>query len=252
MQNGIEWAPDKGLRNRRNKVNVAAAAGAATDGLAGLPAGAAGWSIGDQMIVVRHEAPEDYAAIRAVLLDSFEGSDEADLIEELRRGPDLVLALVAEDRGEIVGHVAFSRVRVEDGEAVVPAVALAPLAVRPEYRTLGIATQLIREAHACLAALGETLSIVLGEPDFYRRFGYSRDKAIEFESDYQSRYLLAASFGQAPAAGRLVYAAPFGPLGAPESAEAYPSRADAVVNLEKLEAELVQEIARTNGKDAPV
>jgi putative acetyltransferase len=215
------------------------------------------------MILVRHEAPEDYAAIRALLLDSFEGSDEADLIEELRRGPDLVLALVAEDRGDVVGHVAFSRVRVEDEEAVHQAVALAPLAVRPEFRTLGIATQLIREAHACLAAIGETLSIVLGEPDFYRRFGYSRDKAVEFESDYQSRYLLAASFGQVPATGTLVYAAPFGPLGTPESADAAPaapadltsadatpSRAEEVVNLEKLEAELVQEIAKTNGKDA--
>ena len=208
------------------------------------------------MIVVRHEAPEDYAAIRGVLLDSFEGSDEADLIEELRRGPDLVLALVAEDRGEIVGHVAFSRIRVEDGEATHRAVALAPLAVRPESRNLGVATQLIREGHACLAALGETLSIVLGEPDFYRRFGYSRDKAVDFDSDYQSRYLLAATFGAAPASGQLIYAAPFGPLGAPESLDSpdeagpSPARAGEVVNLDKLEAELAQEIGRTNGKNA--
>lgn len=208
------------------------------------------------MIVVRHEAPEDYAAIRAVLLQSFEGSDEADLIEELRRGPDLVLALVAEDRGEVVGHVAFSRIRVQDGDDAYHAVALAPLAVRPESRNLGVATQLIREAHACLAALGETLSIVLGEPDFYRRFGYSRDKAVDFESDYQSRYLLAATFGAAPTSGTLVYAAPFGPLGAPESADASaqagpsPARPGEAVNLDTLEAELAREIAGTNGKNA--
>lgn len=207
------------------------------------------------MIVVRHEGPQDYAAIRGILLDSFEGSDEADLIEELRRGPDLVLALVAEDRGDIVGHLAFSRIRVEDGASTHRAVALAPLAVRPESRRLGVATQLIREAHACLAALGETLSIVLGEPDFYRRFGYSRDKALNFESDYQSRYLLAATFGAAPTSGTLVYAAPFGPLGAPEAMDTRttpPQTAAEVVNLERLEAELAREIAETNGKNAPL
>ena len=46
----------------------------------------------------------------------------------------------------------------------------------------------IREAHACLAALGETLSVVLGEPGYYGRFGYTNRRAARFECEYQSPY----------------------------------------------------------------
>ena len=42
-----------------------------------------------------------------------------------------------------------------------------PLAVYTEYQQQGIATRLVREGHACLAAMGETLSIVVGEPGYY-------------------------------------------------------------------------------------
>ena len=71
---------------------------------------------------------------------------------------------------------------------------------------------MLREAHACLAALGETLSVVLGEPDFYGRFGYGNRRVARFQSDYQSPYLMALSFGSAPSEGRLVYPAAFNVL----------------------------------------
>ena len=99
-----------------------------------------------------------------------------------------MLSLVAEDAGVVVGYVAFSRLIVEGDTTRFAAVALAPLAVYPEYQQQGIATRLVREAHACLAALGETLSVVLGEPGFYGRFGYSNRRAANFESEYQSPY----------------------------------------------------------------
>ena len=100
--------------------------------------------------------------------------------------------------------------------------ALAPLAVYPEYQQQGVATRLIRDGHACLAAIGETLSVVLGEPDYYGRFGYSNRRVAQFESDYQSPYLMALSFGAAPWEGRLVY--PRRPL--PRSADDAPLQAD--------------------------
>jgi putative acetyltransferase len=123
----------------------------------------------------------------------------------------MVLALVAEDAGVVIGYVAFSRLFVE-GEERFPAVALAPLAVYPEYQQQGVATRLVREGHACLAALGETLSVVLGEPSYYSRFGYSNRRAANFVSEYQSPYLMALSFGAAPWEGRLVYPSAFSML----------------------------------------
>ena len=164
-------------------------------------------------VVMRLEEPRDAPQIRELLEASFPGSVEALLVDRLRSDGDVVLSLMAEDIGVVIGYVAFSRLTVEDGETPFRAVALAPLAVYPEYQQQGIATRLVQEGHACLAAIGETLSVVVGEPHFYGRFGYSNRRVANFASEYQSPYLMALSFGSAPSEGRLVYAAAFATLG---------------------------------------
>ncbi len=164
------------------------------------------------IVTLREEEDGDQGQVRGLIEASFPGTGEALLVDRLRSDGDIVLSLVAEDSGVVVGYVSFSRLTVVDGAAPFRAVALAPLAVYPEYQQQGIATRLIREAHACLAALGETLSVVLGEPGYYGRFGYHHRRAAGFESDYQSPYLMALSFGSAPSGGRLVYPAAFNVL----------------------------------------
>jgi putative acetyltransferase len=110
---------------------------------------------------------------------------------------------------------------VEGPDGVFPAAALAPLAIYPEYQQQGVATRLVREGHACLAAMGVTLSVVLGEPSYYGRFGYSHRRAAHFNSEYQSPYLMALSFGAAPWEGRLVYPAAFAALSGDGSIQAH-------------------------------
>lgn len=164
------------------------------------------------LVVMRVEEPHDASQIRDLLEASFTDFGEAILVDRLRSDGDIVLSLVAEDVGVVIGYIAFSRLMVEGGEAPFRAVALAPLAVYPEYQQQGIATRLVQEGHACLAAIGETLSVVLGETHFYGRFGYSNRRVANFDSEYQSPYLMALSFGAAPSEGRLVYAPAFAAL----------------------------------------
>jgi putative acetyltransferase len=164
------------------------------------------------MVTIRLEQPADAQPVRDLLEASFPGFQEAELVDSLRRDRDIVLSLAAEDQGVVIGYIAFSRLMVEGGESPFAAVALAPIAVYTEYQQQGVATRLIREGHACLAALGETLSVVLGEPAYYGRFGYSNRRVARFESDYQSPYLMGLSFGAAPWEGRLVYAPAFAAL----------------------------------------
>ncbi len=163
-------------------------------------------------IGMRLEGEQDAQPIRDLLQACFPGFAEADLVEKLRRDGDLVLSLVAEDEGVVIGYIAFSRLLVETEDGRIPAVALAPLAVYTEYQSQGVATRLVREGHACVAAIGEKLSVVLGEPHYYGRFGYSPHRASAFTSEYQSPYLMAISFGAAPWEGRLVYPAAFDAL----------------------------------------
>ena len=173
------------------------------------------------MALIRLEGPGDQPAIRDLLEAAFPDRAEADLVDALRRTRALALSLVAEMDDYVVGHVAFSRLFVEEGVARSKAVALAPLAVYTEYQDKGIATRLVREAHAVLASRGETLSVVLGEPQYYRRFGYSHARAARFECEYQSPYLMAVSFGAAPYEGRLVYPPPFAALSEDASLQAH-------------------------------
>jgi putative acetyltransferase len=93
-----------------------------------------------------------------------------------------------------------------------PAVALAPLAVEPRFQRRGIGGALVEEAHRQLRERGEALSVVLGEPAYYGRFGYTHKRAAGFESDYQCDALQALAWGEAPLTGKLAYAPAFAEL----------------------------------------
>lgn len=163
-------------------------------------------------LTIRVAQHSDRPAIRAVEEAAFGRPDEARLVDLLAASGDTVLELVAEQEGAIVGHVLFSRLSVEATGQKNAAVALAPLAVSPAAQRQGVGAALVEEAHRRLKGFGEALSVVLGEPDYYGRFGYSHDRAAGFESDWQCEALQALSWGNAPTSGRLVYAPAFSEL----------------------------------------
>jgi len=161
------------------------------------------------MMSIRTATPRDREAIRAVEEHAFGQRAEAGLVDALVDSQEVVLELVAEEEGQVVGHILFSRLYVQQDAGLTPAVALAPLAVEPSFHGTGIGGALVREAHLRLRDAGETLSIVLGDPAYYGRFGYVRARAAGFESDYQCDALQALAWGVAPYEGKLIYAAPF-------------------------------------------
>lgn len=161
---------------------------------------------------IRPAVAADRAAIHALEEQAFGQKLEAELVDRLVAGGDAVLELVAEGDGELLGHVLFTRLMVRGETGDFAAVALAPLAVAPAAQRAGIGGGLVRAAHERLAAAGESLSVVLGEPAYYGRFGYERQRAEGFDSDYQGEALQALAWGEAPTSGRLVYAAAFSEL----------------------------------------
>jgi putative acetyltransferase len=138
-------------------------------------------------------------------------SAEADLVDDLRAAGDLVLALVAADATPaIVGHVAFSRLRVEGSGPVSTAVGLAPLAVVETHRRRGVGTALVRAGLDRLAAQGETLVFVLGDPAYYARFGFAPEAAQPFTIVYSGPHFMALRLSDiAPPAGTIRYPAAF-------------------------------------------
>ncbi|RWE96544.1 MAG: N-acetyltransferase [Mesorhizobium sp.] len=163
---------------------------------------------------IRAATPRDREAIRLVEEHAFGQQAEAGLVDALVTGGDAVVELVAEEDGQVVGHILFSRLYVQSGGKRFAAVALAPLAVEPSFHGTGIGGALIREAHIRLKEAGETLAVVLGDPVYYGRFGYTHGRAANFDSEYQGEALQALAWGDAPETGRLVYASAFTALAA--------------------------------------
>jgi putative acetyltransferase len=163
---------------------------------------------------IRQETPGDAGAIRAVQLAAFGQPDEADLVDALRDSGDAVLSVVAEDHGRIVGHVLFSRLTIHiESDQIVPALALAPMAVAPERQRQGIGSALLTEALREGRVRGERIVIVVGHVDFYPRFGFSRERAAHLESEFQCEAFMALELepgALSRVSGRVEYAPAFG------------------------------------------
>ena len=160
---------------------------------------------------IRPGKPGDHAAIRALLSAVFTRPEEADLVERLRADGDLVLELVAVGPNpSLAGYVAFARLRIDSQEGRKPAVGLAPLAVAAEHRRQGIGSTLIRIGLQFLARRGETVVFVVGDPAYYRRFGFFTDAARGFASEYSGPQFMALPLvADAPRRGNLIYPAAF-------------------------------------------
>ncbi|MGK6322087.1 GNAT family N-acetyltransferase [Sphingomonas sp. DT-51] len=144
-------------------------------------------------LIVRPARGEDVAGIDALLRSCFARTDEADLVRRLCIEGAMVLMMAAAeaDSGAIVGAVAFSRMAVTVNDQDVPAVALAPLAVAPAYRRRGVGEALVQAGLERLEAERVVLCFVLGDPNYYRRFGFHEDYARHFASPYAGEHLLA-------------------------------------------------------------
>lgn len=153
-------------------------------------------------IGIRNEAPSDAGAIEAVTAAAFLNAPHAThteqfIVNELRRAGQLTVSLVAEEENLIVGHVAVSPVTISDGSSGW--YGLGPISVMPEYQNRGIGTRLMQQALEALRGLGAAGCVLLGDPEYYRRFGFRAEPALVLP-DVPAEYFQAIRFrGEIPA-----------------------------------------------------
>ena len=133
------------------------------------------------MTEVRPERAGDAGAIRRVHLACFPTPAEADLVDRLRDRGHLVVSLVAESGGGIVGNVGFSPVSAARGGV---GAGLAPLAVLPGHRRTGLGADLVTRGIAACARAGFDWVVVLGDPHYYGRFGFEPASAWGLSDAY--------------------------------------------------------------------
>ena len=137
---------------------------------------------------IRREEKRDYEAVYAVVMAAFAAAEHADgneqdLVVALRGSEAFCpeLSLVAEQDGEIVGHILFTEITIGGKKAL----ALAPLSVAPAHQKQGIGLALMEAGHTIAAELGYGYSVVLGHEAYYPKAGYVPAKEYGIEAPFE-------------------------------------------------------------------
>jgi putative acetyltransferase len=133
-------------------------------------------------VTIRTERPADRQAIFAVHAAAFPGAAEARLVDALRAGGSVRVSLVAEMGGAIAGHILFSPVAVAPEGRL--GAGLAPLAVLAALRRRGIGGRLVECGLEACRRAGLGFVVVLGEPGYYRRFGFRRALDVGLRNEH--------------------------------------------------------------------
>jgi putative acetyltransferase len=134
-------------------------------------------------MLIRAEQVMDVPKIRAINRAAFDAVTEADVVDVLRSGAQGAISLVAEEDGEIVGHIMFSPVQLT-GATGVRAMALAPMAVTPRRQRAGIGSALVRAGLEECQRLGIEAVFVVGHPTYYPRFGFKSASSVGFACEF--------------------------------------------------------------------
>jgi putative acetyltransferase len=131
-------------------------------------------------MALRTEQARDHEAVGSVHRSAFggeHGGTVAGLVDALRPAS---LSLVAEEAGEVVGHIMFSRCLVDAPQRLVTVQTLSPLGVAPSWQGRGIGSALIREGLRRLDESGVPLVFLEGDPRFYSRLGFGPGEPLGF------------------------------------------------------------------------
>jgi len=160
----------------------------------------------------REETADDLGAIHDVNTAAFGQSAEGDLVDLLRSDGLVVSSFVALTSDEVVGHILFSQLPIETELRAIPAVALAPMAVLPQFQRQGIGSELVQRGLDICRERGQQAVIVLGHPEFYPRFGFSPQLAERISSPFSGEAFMTLELAEGVlqnVQGRVTYPPPF-------------------------------------------
>lgn len=158
-------------------------------------------------ITIRQETPDDIEQINDITESAFLKAAHAShteqlIVKALRNADALTLSLVADDAGQVVGHVAVSEVTISG--AALGWYGLGPISVDPKVQGKGIGAQLMHAALSGLKDLGAKGCVLLGDPNYYIRFGFKPIDGLVYP-EAPSEYFQAISFDGEFAQGEVAY-----------------------------------------------
>lgn len=156
-------------------------------------------------VQLRHETSNDVTTIEAVTVAAFANAPHTShtehfIVRALRANDELTLSIVAEEHRQIVGHVALSPVTISDerGQQTRGWYGLGPISVLPQYQKQGIGSHLMEQALAELRAMQAAGCVLLGDPAYYRRFGFQAHAGLQLPGVPPEYFMALALHGAIP------------------------------------------------------
>ncbi len=154
-------------------------------------------------MLIRPERHDDADAIGRLTTHAFASAPrtngaEAQIIAALREAGALLLSLVADIDGQIIGHIAFSPARLGASDDGI--FGLGPVSVDPLRQGTGIGTALISDGLARLRNLNARGVVLMGDPGYYKRFGFTTDPALTWQGQ-ENPCVQVLNFGSTPLVG---------------------------------------------------
>ncbi|MGD8521817.1 MAG: N-acetyltransferase [Desulfobacterales bacterium] len=158
-------------------------------------------------MILRKETVADIEAITEVTIAAFKNHPisnhtEQFIINALRDANALTISLVAEIDGRVAGHIAFSPVIISDGTK--DWYGLGPVSVLPDYQKQGIGKSLINEGLSLLKDMGGKGCALVGDPNYYKRFGFKNYPELIHDGVPQEVFL-ALPFNEKVPQGTIIF-----------------------------------------------
>lgn len=130
---------------------------------------------------IREEKESDILKITNIHNQAFESKDEGKVVENLRKNNHLLISLVYEIDNEPAGHIAYSPMYYK---GKITGIGLGPVGVLPGFQNQGIGTVLTEKGNETAFSEGFSKIFVLGEPEYYLRFGFELAKRYNYFSKF--------------------------------------------------------------------
>ena len=130
--------------------------------------------------MIRETQESDLEEVFNLIHSSFSNKAESDLVKQLISDGDVLINLVVESSDTIIGNVVVSKITMEPDIGLFCG-GVAPLSVLPDQQSSGVGSRLMEEVINESRKLGIDALFLLGDPNYYKRFGFTVSK---LKNDY--------------------------------------------------------------------
>ena len=135
--------------------------------------------------MIRETRKSDLEEVFNLIHAAFGNKAESDLVKQLISDGDVLINLVVESSETIIGNIVVSKITMEPDVGLFCG-GVAPVSVLPDQQSSGVGSKLMTAAINESKKMGIDALFLLGDPNYYKRFGFI---VSTLKNDYSVEHL---------------------------------------------------------------